>query len=76
MEVVIGNVPFASVAQQYGMNIQADAPLPSYAESAFGRVNTLDAEDQNTTGNNDYAPMYGYYNWQRGNNNPASNFRV
>ena len=73
VEVVIGNIPFATVAQQHGMTIQPNAPLQSYAESAFGRVNTLDDDEKNTTGNLEYAPMYGYYKWEK---DPANHFRV
>lgn len=103
VEVVIGSIPLASIAQQYGVNIpqtiapppagapaglytdpssnqtpglaMPNLPPPSYAESAFGRVNTReDNDDEHTTGNSDYAPVYTYYNWEK--QDPASHFTV
>ena len=48
---------------------------PSYAESAMGRVNTKeDADDEHTTGNSEFAPVYTYYNWEK--KDPASHFTV
>ena len=48
---------------------------PSYAESAMGRVNTKeDQDDEHTTGNSDFAPVYTYYNWEK--KDPATHFTV
>lgn len=103
VEVVIGSIPFSSIAQQYGYNVQQtiappppgapeglysdpnagqapgvsmpNMPPPSYAESVMGRVNTKEEnDDEHTTGNSDYAPVYSYYDWEK--KDPATNFTV
>ena len=48
---------------------------PSYAESAFGRVDTREeGEDEHTAGNTNYAPVYSYYNWNK--QDPSKHFAV
>ena len=48
---------------------------PTYAESAMGRVFTKeDDDDEHTTGNSNYAPVYTYYNWNQ--QDPTGHFTV
>ena len=56
------------------MSLDISAPS-AYAESAFGRVNAAEEDDnEHTQGNLNFAPVYTYYKWEK--KDPASNFTV
>ncbi|KAK6180227.1 hypothetical protein SNE40_012419 [Patella caerulea] len=81
IDILIGSIPLHAVAQQYGpppplsgtsIPMQPSAPSnmglppPSYAESAFGKVNIREESDnEHTRGNMEFAPVYSYYNWNQ-----------